>query len=143
MRLIAKWFISAFALLGADWLIDGIFIESFGTALLIAIFLGFVNAVLRPVLIFLTLPITVLTLGFFIFVINGILFYFLSWIVGDGFVIEGLGSAMLGALTVSVFSWIGNRMFIEEKKVNQKKAYASNTQYKINQEKVKIYDKKD
>ena len=143
MRLIAKWFISAFALLGADWLIDGIFIESFGTALLIAIFLGFVNAVLRPVLIFLTLPITVLTLGFFIFVINGILFYFLSWIVGDGFVIEGLGSAMLGALTVSVFSWIGNRMFIEEKKVNQKKAYASNTQYKINQEKVKIYDQKD
>ena len=145
MKLLTKWFISAFALLGADYLIDGIMIESFGTALIIAVFLGFVNAILRPLVIFLTLPITVVTMGLFIFVINGVLFYFLSWIVGSGFIIDGLGSAMLGALTVSVFSWIGNRMFIDERKGKETKrgAYTETQRTSINKENVKIYEQED
>ena len=143
MKLLTKWFISAFALLGADYLIDGIMIESFGTALVIAVFLGFVNAILRPLVIFLTLPITVITMGLFIFVINGVLFYFLSWIVGSGFRIDGLGAAMLGALTVSVFSWIGNRMFIDEKKETKRGTYAETQRTSINKENVKIYEQED
>ena len=143
MKLLTKWFISACALLGADWLIDGIMIESLGTALIIAVFLGFVNAILRPVVIFLTLPITLVTMGLFIFVINGVLFYLLSVVIGDGFIIDGLGAAILGALTVSVFSWMGNRLFIDEQKLQKGPVHVASARPHLNKENVKIYDQED
>ena len=142
MKLLTKWFISALALLGADYLIAGISIDSFATALIAALFLGFVNAIFRPILIFLTLPITVITMGLFIFVLNGVLFYLLSVFI-TGFNIESFGAAILGALTVSVFSWMGNRLFVGSKK----KSYASSknaTSYvNLNDENVKVYDQED
>ncbi len=111
MTLIAKWFISALSLLGAAYLIDGISVDSFYTALIVALFLGFVNAIIRPILIILTLPVTLLSLGLFIFVINGFLFWFLSTFI-KGFEVDGIIPAITGAVVVSVFSWIGNRFIV-------------------------------
>ena len=113
MELIAKWFISALSLLASEHLIEGISIESFYTALVIAFFLGLVNAVIRPILVVLTLPVTMLTLGLFIFVINGFLFWFLSTFI-KGFDVDGLMPAIMGAIVVSVFSWIGNKFIVKD-----------------------------
>jgi len=113
MTIIAKWFISALSLLAAAYFIPGISLSSFYIALIVALFLGIVNAVIRPILVILTLPINVLTLGLFIFVINGFLFWFLSSFI-EGFYVSGLWVAILGALLVSVFSYIGNRFIVEE-----------------------------
>ncbi|MBU0722819.1 phage holin family protein [Patescibacteria group bacterium] len=111
MELIAKWFISALSLLGAAFLIPGISVESFYSALIAALFLGLLNALIRPILVILTLPITVVTLGLFIFIINGFLFWFLSSFI-KGFYVDGLFSAIIGAIIVSIFSWIGNQFIV-------------------------------
>lgn len=112
MRIIARWFITALSLLLATVLIPAIHIASFWTALLVAVILGIVNLLLRPILIILTLPITILTLGLFTFVINGLLFWFVASFV-KGFTIDAtgwaaFGIAIAGAFVVSVFSYIGN-----------------------------------
>lgn len=111
MTLIAKWFISALSLLAAAYLIHGISVDNFYTALIVAFFLGLINAIIRPILVILTLPVTVLTLGLFIFVINGFLFWFLSTFI-KGFYVDGLLSGIAGAIVVSVFSWIGNKFIV-------------------------------
>ena len=113
MYLIAKWFINALALLASAYLIPGISVSSFYIALIVALFLGIVNAVVRPILVILTLPINIITLGLFIFVINGFLFWFLSTFI-EGFEVSGLFVAILGALLVSVFSYIGNKFLVKE-----------------------------
>jgi putative membrane protein len=79
-------------------------VSSFGAALVAALVLGLVNAVVRPVLVLLTLPVTVLTLGLFIFVINGLLF----WMVGtwlEGFAVAGFWAGVFGAILFSLVSW--------------------------------------
>ena len=111
MTLIAKWFISALSLLAADYFIQGISVNGFYTALIVALLLGLLNAVVRPILVILTLPVTVLTLGLFIFVINGALFWFLSTFI-NGFHVDGLLAGIEGAIVVSVFSWIGNKFIV-------------------------------
>ncbi len=113
MILISKWFISALSLLAAAYLIPGISVSSFYIALIVALFLGIVNAIIRPILVILTLPINILTLGLFIFIINGFLFWFLSTFI-KGFYVDGLWVAILGALVVSVFSYLGNRFIVAE-----------------------------
>ena len=113
MTIIAKWFISALSLLGAAYLIEGIEVQGFYTALIVAVFLGFINAIIRPILIILTLPVTLLSLGLFIFVINGFLFWFLSTFI-KGFDVDGIISAIMGAIVVSVFSWMGNRFIVKD-----------------------------
>ena len=105
MRLLIVWLINAVALLAVPWLITSIHIDSFATALLAALLLGLVNTVLRPVLVLLTLPVTIVTLGLFIFVINGLLFMLVAAFV-PGFHVAGLLSAMLGAVLYSVVSWL-------------------------------------
>ena len=100
MRIIVKWFIVALSLLLAAYLVPGIAVTSFYTALIVAVLLGVVNIVLKPILVVLTLPINLLTLGLFTFVINGFLFWFLSTIV-KGFSVEGFLAALLGSLVVS------------------------------------------
>ncbi len=113
MYLIAKWFISALSLLLAAYLVPGISVSSFYIALIVALFLGIVNAIIRPVLIVLTLPVNIISLGLFIFVINGFLFWFLSTFI-KGFYVSGIGVAIIGALVVSVFSYLGNRFFVDK-----------------------------
>lgn len=113
MTIIAKWFISALSLLGAAYFIDGFHVDSFYVALIVALLLGFVNAFIRPVLVILTLPVTLLSLGLFIFVINGFLLWFLSTFI-KGFTIDGFFPAITGAIVVSIFSWIGNRFIVND-----------------------------
>jgi len=113
MTIIAKWFISALSLLGAAYFIPGFHVASFYIALIVALLLGLVNAFIRPILIILTLPVTVISLGLFIFVINGSLLWFLSTFI-DGFNIDGFFPAIIGAIVVSVFSWMGNRFIVKD-----------------------------
>ena len=99
--------IAAFALWVADQLLPGIVITGTGALLLSAFLLGFVNAVIRPILIILTLPLTILTLGLFILIVNGISLALVAWFV-PGFHVASLGSATLGAIIVSLTSWLAS-----------------------------------
>lgn len=104
MKLLLVWLINAVALMAVAYLLPGIEVSSFITALIAALVLGLVNAVIRPILILLTLPATVLTLGLFIFVINGLLFWFVGSFIA-GFVVSGFWWGVAGAIVYSVVSW--------------------------------------
>lgn len=109
MLLIVRWVLNALALLGITYLIPGIEIKSFVTALIVALVLGLVNAFIRPLLVILTLPINFLTLGLFTLVINALLFWLVStWI--PGFTVPGFGEAFLGALILWAASWLTNAL---------------------------------
>jgi putative membrane protein len=110
MSFLVHWIVVAIALWVAANLVQGVSFSS-GTALLLAaLVLGLVNALIRPIVFFLTLPLTVLTLGLFIFVVNGIAFALAAALV-PGFTVVSLWSAILGALVVSVVSWIIGAVF--------------------------------
>jgi len=104
MKLLLVFLINAVALLAVAYLLPGVTVSNFVTALVAALVLGLVNAVIRPLLILLTLPVTVLTLGLFIFVINGLLFWFVGSFI-SGFVVEGFWWGVAGAIVYSVISW--------------------------------------
>ena len=104
MRLILLWVLNAVALLVVAYVLPSIHLASFGAALLAALLLGLVNSVLRPLLLLLTLPVTLLTLGLFIFVINGLMFWLAGSLI-EGFVVGGFWPAMFGSLLYSVVSW--------------------------------------
>ena len=104
MRLLILWLINALALLAVPYLLHSVRVDSFGAALIAALILGFVNTLVRPVLVVLTLPVTVLTLGLFILVINGLMFWVVAQLVG-GFHVGGFWSAVGGALLYSIVSW--------------------------------------
>jgi putative membrane protein len=104
MRLLIVWLINAAALFIVPYLMQSIRIENFTVALIAALVLGLVNTLIRPILVVLTLPVTVLTLGLFIFVINGLLFWAVANFV-RGFEVGGFWSAIGGALLYSLISW--------------------------------------
>lgn len=99
MKLIFRWLINAIALLAVANIIPGFGVDSFYTALIAALALGLVNALVRPILLVLTLPINILTLGMFTFVVNALMAWFVSTIV-KGFTVEGFASAFLAALAL-------------------------------------------
>ena len=103
MKLIIKWLLSAAALLAVAYLYSGVVVNSFTAALIAAFVIGLFNMILRPVLTVLTLPITVITLGLFLFVINTLMFWSAAGVL-DGFYVRGFGAALLGSLIYSVFS---------------------------------------
>ena len=103
-----RWLILTAAVLAASWLLDGIRVSGFSPAILAAALLGIFNAVLRPLLILLTLPLTILTLGLFTFVINALLLLLVSAII-PGFDVLGFWTAVLGALIIGFTSWLLNR----------------------------------
>ena len=105
--LLFRWLILAVAVMSAAYLIDGIRISGFGAALFAALVLGILNALFRPILLILTLPINVLSLGLFTFVINAALLLMASGLIG-GLVVGGFGSALLGSLVISAVSWVLN-----------------------------------
>lgn len=105
MSLLLTWLINALALLILPYVIPSIRIRSFGTALVIAIVLGLINTLLRPVLVLLTLPVTIVTLGLFILIINALLFQFASWLL-KGFEVTGFWAAFFGSILYSIISWI-------------------------------------
>ncbi len=113
MRLLLIWLINTIALFALPWLLDSIQIDSFVTALLAALVLALVNTLIRPILLVLTLPFTVLSLGLFIFVINGLMFWAASEMVA-GFHVAGFMSAVAGALLYSVISWVLSALLINK-----------------------------
>lgn len=98
------WLTTAIALAVAGWILPGVTLTSLPALLAAALVLGFVNAIVRPILVVLTLPITLLTLGLFYLVVNGLAFGLAAWLV-PGFMVTSFGWAMLGALVVSLVSW--------------------------------------
>jgi putative membrane protein len=104
MRLLITWLINALALLALPYLFTSIHVESFTTALVAALVLGLINTLIRPLLVLLTLPVTLLTLGLFIFVINGLLFWFVGSFV-SGFRVDGFWAGVFGAIVYSIISW--------------------------------------
>lgn len=101
MRLVAKWIITALAFLALPSIIPGIAIASFSTALLAAFFWGLANLIVRPIILLVFLPVTLLTLGLFSFVVNAILFWGIGSFV-KGFTVANFMAAFLGALAMSV-----------------------------------------
>jgi putative membrane protein len=115
LTLIARWILNAAALLLVAYLYPGVQVESFWAAALAALVLGLVNAVLRPILIILTLPVTLLTLGLFIFVINAGLFWLVAEIV-HGFRVTGFGAALIGSILYSVITLLTSWLLFSPKK---------------------------
>ena len=101
MKLIAKWLLNAAALLAVAYLYSGVEISSFSSALIAAFVVGLLNSVLRPILVILTLPVTVVTLGLFLFVINALMFWAAAGLL-PGFNVAGFGAALIGSLIYSV-----------------------------------------
>jgi len=109
-NLVLKWALNSFALFFVMKLVSGIQIDRFQDLLLATLVLGLLNAFLRPIIILLTLPVTLLTLGLFTLVINGLMFYIASRLV-PGFHVTGFGAAFLAALLFSLFSFVLNLVF--------------------------------
>lgn len=99
--------ITALGLWAATRIVPGVQINGWGNLLVAALLLGIVNAVIRPVILILTLPLTVLTLGLFILVVNGISLSVVAWLM-PGFTLSGLGSAILGSVIVGLTSWFAS-----------------------------------
>jgi len=114
MKLLLIWILNALALLAVAYLVPGIHVAGFTAALVAALVIGLVNMLIKPILVLLTLPITVLTLGLFILVINGLLFYAVgSWL--EGFEVETFLAGMIGALLYSLFTWVLSALLIDNK----------------------------
>lgn len=103
-ELLLIWILNALALLAVANFVPGIHVDGFGSALIAAFFLGLVNTLIRPLLLLLTLPVTMITLGLFIFVINGLLFWFVGSVL-RGFIVDGFWHGVLGAVLYSIFCW--------------------------------------
>ena len=102
MKTLMKWLLSATALLAVAYLYSGVQVTSFGAALIAAFVIGLFNMILRPVLVVLTLPVTIVTLGLFLFVINALMFWAAAEVL-EGFRVRGFGAALLGSLIYSAF----------------------------------------
>lgn len=105
MRILLVWLINSLALIAVAYLMPSITVSSFTAALVAALILGLINAVIRPVLILLTLPVTVITLGLFILVLNGLLFWFVGSFI-EGFVVQGFWAGFIGSILFSIVSWL-------------------------------------
>jgi putative membrane protein len=104
---ITRWLVITVAILLASWFVSGIRVDSLLTALIAAGILGLINVFIRPVLIILTLPLSIITLGVFTFFINAFLLELVSYII-PGFEVDGFLAAFLGALMISIVSWLAN-----------------------------------
>lgn len=114
MYLILRWLLSALGLMLVAYIVPGIGVESFYTALIAALILGLINAIIRPVVKLLSLPINLLTLGLFSLVINALMFWLASTIV-KGFMVAGFWPAFFGALVMSAIGWFVNLILKKEK----------------------------
>ncbi|GMV46387.1 MAG: hypothetical protein AMXMBFR66_17850 [Pseudomonadota bacterium] len=103
MKILARWALLAAALLLVAWLYPGVRVASFGSALLAAFVIGLLNTLVRPLLVLLTLPVTLLTLGLFLFVINALMFWAAAEVL-TGFAVTGFTAALIGSLLYSACS---------------------------------------
>lgn len=113
LGLILRWIVNALVLMGIPSILPGIYFQNFYAALIAALALGIVNALIKPLIVVLTLPVNLLTLGLFTFIINGAMFWFVSTFV-KGFYLAGFWTAFWAALIFSlvsaVISWIDHKM---------------------------------
>jgi len=114
MRLLLVWLINALALLALPYIFTSIHVDGFTTALIAALVLGLINTLIRPLLVLLTLPVTLLTLGLFIFVINGLLFWFAGSFI-RGFSVDGFWAGVFGAIVYSLISWALSSLILARK----------------------------
>lgn len=113
MRLLLTWLINAAALMALPYLMHSVSVSNAGTALIAALVLGLVNTLIRPLLVLLTLPVTLLSMGLFILVINAVLFWLVShWV--EGFEVAGFWSAFLAAILYSVISWALSSLLLKD-----------------------------
>lgn len=110
VKLILKWVLNSFALFFVMKIIPGIQIDHFGDLMLATLVLGLLNTFLRPIIVLLTLPVTLLTLGLFTLVINGMIFFLAAHLL-EGFRVAGFGVAFVAALLFSIFSFVLNLLF--------------------------------
>jgi len=101
LKIIVRWLLLAAALLLVAHLYPGVVVKSFGAAMIAALVLGLLNTLLRPLLVLLTLPVTLITLGLFLFVINALMFYFAAQVL-EGFHVTGFTAALIGSLIYSL-----------------------------------------
>lgn len=101
MKIVIRWLLLAAALLLVANLYSGVHLSSFSAALVAALILGLLNTLLRPILVLLTLPVTVITLGLFLFIINALMFWAAAYVM-DGFSVNGFGAALIGSLIYSL-----------------------------------------
>jgi putative membrane protein len=107
MKLLLKWLLSAVALLAVAHLYSGVVVQSFSAALIAALVIGLLNTLVRPILVILTLPVTVITLGLFLFVINALMFYWAAALL-DGFQVRGFSAALVGSLIYTLLGMVIN-----------------------------------
>jgi putative membrane protein len=115
MRFLLRLLLNGFAIMVAAWFVPGVHLSGAVPALFAGALLGLVNTLVRPLLLLLTLPFTLVTLGLFIFVVNAICFGLTAALV-PGFDLSGFGSAFLGALVVTLVSWIVNAVFKDDRR---------------------------
>jgi putative membrane protein len=127
MRLVVRWFVNAVALLAAAFVVPGIRLTSSGatpgpdawmTLAVVALIFGVINAIIRPIVLVLTLPLTLVTLGLFVFVVNALMLWLTGRVAAAfdlGFRVDGFGAALLGALVISVVSMLLGRLLVVER----------------------------
>src|SRR5262245_31445039 len=109
MKTLLRWLLLAAALMLVAYLYPGVMVKSFGAAMLAALVLGLLNAVVRPILVVLTLPVTLVTLGLFLFIINALMFYFAANIL-DGLQVRDFTAALIGSLIYSACGLVIDRV---------------------------------
>src|SRR5215208_5280377 len=115
LSLLARWLLNAAALLLIAYLYPGVRVEGFLAAAIAALGLGLVNALIRPILVILTFPVTLLTLGLFLFVINALLFWLVAEVV-PGFTVNGFLAALIGSILYSLITLLTSWIFFSAKK---------------------------
>ena len=113
MRLLLTWLINALALFALPFLMSSVTVTNFGAAIVAALVLGLVNTLVRPVLVLLTLPVTVLSLGLFILVINALLFWAVTHVV-NGIAVSGFFSALIASILYSIISWALSTLLLKK-----------------------------
>lgn len=114
MKLLVGWLLNALALLAVAYLVPDIHVSNFMSALIAAAAIGLANMLIKPILLVLTLPVTIITLGLFIFVINGILFWLAGYFL-QGFDVKTITAGIIGAIVYSIISWILSAILVDRK----------------------------
>jgi putative membrane protein len=114
MRLVLVWILNAIALLGVAYIYPGVQVQDWLSAAIAALVLGLVNTIVKPILIVLTLPVTILTLGLFLLVLNALLFWGVSEVI-KGFHVDGFWAAVIGALLYSIIGWLLSKLLPDRK----------------------------
>lgn len=114
MKLLIGWLLNALALLAVAYFVPGIHVSDFMSALIAAAVIGLANMLIKPVLLILTLPVTIITLGLFIFVINGLLFWLAGYFL-QGFDVKTITAGIIGAIVYSIIAWILSAVVVDKK----------------------------